>query len=178
MVVLNDIISFNMKKLRTNLPLDVKNFIYKSLDYYLKDGKIDEIAEKVEKYIKEKLIEDHFIYINMNNNHCTHKYKKGKKDGEYCCKKITNNGNRHKYVCTRHNKEHVPKKRLNKKLKNFENFGNCKNYKDINKSIIKIDNKISHLRKNKKLKNNKKNKKIFICNSGLIDFKKIFKDIL
>lgn len=67
------------------------------------------------KYVKEKITEDHFVYLNMNDNICTHKFRKGKRDGEYCCKKITINGNKTKYVCTKHNKDHFPNKR---KIKN------------------------------------------------------------
>lgn len=174
MVVINDNICFSMKKLRKHFSDDIKNFINRALEHYLNEEEIKKIAENTGEYVKEKLLEDNFIYLTMDDNLCTYKYRRGKKDGNYCCKKITKNGNKHKYVCTRHNPDHIPKKRKNK---NFKNSKNCKifeNNKNINNLVFKLKND-----KNKILKKKlKKNRKIFICSSGLLNFKKIFDNIL
>lgn len=192
MVCLNPVISFDKLKLQNNLiekiTGDVENnfYLYK-LDHLKLDSKIKteitvDIVKNVNKIIKESIknsfSNDYFIYVNMDDNLCVHKFKKGNKEGYFCCKKITKNGDKNNYVCTKHNKDHKPKKRKNKNLKISKICENNNKHidLDINKKIV-INNNRNRIFK-KKLKNNKKNKKIFICNSGLIDFKKIFKDIL
>lgn len=113
----------------------------------------------------------------MDRNICSHKFKKGKMDGYYCCKKITKNGDKNNYFCTKHNKNHVPKKKnIKEKINEIQQNRIFKNneYKNNNDLIIKKNNN-----KNKIFKKNiKKRKRIFTCNGGILSFKKIFENIL
>lgn len=189
MVCLNKNISFRKLKLRDNLIKEVIDEFDRK--FYLYDGngleKIDEnekikltisIASDVKKIIKNRIkdlfSDNHFLYINMNNNVCTHMFKKGKNEGYFCHKNITSNGNKENYVCTIHNKDHIPKKRIIKDIKNTtENTFNNKKIIKNNPSRIKKINKVF------KRKIEKKNSfKIFIGNTGLINFSEIFKNIL
>lgn len=179
MVVLNDNICFSMKKLRSYLSSDVRNFVCRALEYYLNDEKINKIAKDTENYIKDKLLDDYFIYLTMDDNLCTYKYRRGKKDGNYCCKKITKNGNKKKFVCTKHNPDHIP----TKKAKNAKNAKNAKIYNDGIINTIPGDNKVNLCKKtNKKIfKNRFKNKYKFknkIKIHGEINFKYIIEKLL
>lgn len=177
MVILNEHIRFNINGLRKRLSQDIGELIRHSLEFYMKKEQIEKVADKVEKRIKNKLIEDHFVYLNMDDNLCTYKFKRGKHYGKYCCRKINTNlppFSSKDYLCTRHSKIHIPKKRERNSIKILK----IHEKSHINSSIFydfhkKIYNKI--YKKNfKKLRN----RKIFSCNGGLINFGKIFKDIL
>lgn len=158
MVCLNRYISFDKIKLKNNLSKELNESIKLEFDiYYYNNEKIKNIFEKIYKHINDKTKElfenNHFLYINMNDNICSHMYKKGKQEGYFCCKKITKNGNKKESVCTKHNKSHIPKKKL--KIKNNKNSKNCKifeNDKNIDNSIIKMN-----INKNKIIKNRLKN---------------------
>lgn len=186
MVCLNEVISFKKLNLRNNLTNELNDELQRN--FYLSDFpqlKLEsdikseltiKIIDNIKKIIKNKMNDlfsnDNFIFINMDDNICTHKFKKGKNDGRFCCKKITKYGDKNNYVCTRHNKNHIPKKK-NKNLKNSKNSNHCKifeNNKNIDNSIMKSDNK-----KIKKRKMKLKNKKIKINVYGEINFNNIIK---
>lgn len=184
MVCLNDTITFKKLTLRDNLIKELVNEVDRK--YYLHNGpgleKIDgntkmnlsmSIISDVNKIIKNRIKElfenNNFIYINMDDNICSHIFKKGKYEGHFCCKKITKNGNKKKYVCTKHNPDHIPVK------KKYV-------YKDsIIDSAMKLSNKVMlsgkpyrKIFKNKFKKKIKKKIKVF----GEINFKNIIERLL
>lgn len=189
MVCLNDVISFKKNILKNNLKNELNDYIQNNfylneipqlkLESNIKSELTIKIIDNIKNLIKNKINElfenDYFLYKNMDDNVCTHKYKRGKNDGRFCCKKITKKGNKEKYVCRIHNPDHKPEKRNNKKLKNSKNNKNCKifeNNKNIDNSTIKINNS-----KNKILKRKKHIKKKMIIH-GIINFKDIFNKLL
>lgn len=148
---MNEYISFNKLKLKKNINNFINNYIIK-LEFELDIDKIklEKINNTTKKAVSDFFGDDHQIYLSMNENHCTYKYKKGKYEGRFCCKQITKNGNKNKYICTKHNKDHVPKKRIKKDVKNTINspfkttdninligFSKNNNYKKDYKKIIK-----------------------------------------
>lgn len=179
--------------LNKKLPVDIvvmKNTLLKELDFimeneleYLNDldeNKKDKLKKNVLKRFKNQINTDYFNYRIINENHCTYKHTRGKNEGYICCKNITNNGNRKKYICRIHNKEHVPKKKLSN-LNNRSTDANEKNISD-NIEIIhnnKLNNKIVNINKYKDKRNIKKNneffrnKKMIINNFNINTFKKI-----
>lgn len=174
MVVLNDSINLSLKRLKIYLPATIKEFMDQALEHYIDEKKLEKIKKNMEKYIKEKIVEDHFVYLNMDENICTHKFKRGKKEGNYCCKKIRTNleGNSRDYLCTKHSKKHIPKKRIknNSSLISFSKNNNHKKNNFLNeknkKKILK-----KNLRKNKSLN-------IFLGNNGVINFKHILSRLI
>lgn len=105
----------------------------------------------------------------MNSNNCTYKHKWGKNDGYFCHNKITCNGDKHNYLCTKHNKNHVPKKRIK--------YNISERNISINSSVklITKDNKSNFLIK-KKFNNNKFiNKNIYIKSFDIKKLKTILK---
>lgn len=175
MVCLNDYISFNKLKLRNNLKKEINDHILRlDFDLDIEKIKLEQINKKLNEKLNDLFSSDNFIYLNTNDNHCIHKFKKGKKEGYFCFKQITKNGDKDNYVCTKHNKNHIPKKRIknikektNEILQN-QTFKNNEN-KNNNNFIIKIKNNKNKIFKKNKIKNNKKNKKIFVCNGGTIN---------
>jgi hypothetical protein len=167
------------KKLPINVK-QMKNILLKEIDYIIDDklyfldvffdvskedknnyeNKIKKFKDSIIKEIKNKIGTDNFIYNIMDNDHCTYKHKRGKKDGEFCCKKITKNGDNKKFVCTVHNRDHKPIK----KIKPYEDISlkdnisipdNIKNTNDnISDSIIN-NNKMLNTKKNICFKNDK-----------------------
>lgn len=188
MVCLNESIMFNKLKLKKNLIKkvtdDVNNNFYL---YNLNQIKIDSnirseltmsIVVNVNKIIKESIknlfSSDNFIYLNMDNQYCVHKYIRGKKEGYICHNKIrTNlNGEKEDYLCVRHSKKHIPQKRISKNKKSVDKIIPKKESINDDNHIIKINNKNKIKKKTKK-----NNKKIILCN-GIIDFKEIIKELL
>lgn len=166
MVVLNEYINFDMKILRKELSQDIGNFVRNSLEFYMKKEKIEKISQNVEKRIKNKFLDDRFVYITMKSDLCTHKFRKGKKEGYFCQKKIKTNlpeGSKKDFLCSSHSKLHIPKKR------------NSKSSSTIRSSLNHDKNKIPLIKgKNKK----KKIMKFFLGTPCTLDFSKIFKNIL
>lgn len=188
MVCLNDSLLFNKKKLIYNIPKELNESIRLNFNiYFHNNDELKNIFEKIYKNINDKTKDlfssDNFIYINMDDNHCTHKFKRGKKEGYICHKKINTNLKDEKkdYLCCAHSKKHVTKKKFNKKQKEKENI--IKNNLKINISnpdflhLKKDDNIYFNYKKNKRIKK-KKNKRIFICNGGTINIGKIIKNLL
>lgn len=70
------------------------------------------------KDIIEKLHSNHFWYLNISENVCTHVFGiRSKRYGEACGVKIRSEKDKKVYLCSRHNKNHEYKKR---ELKNNE----------------------------------------------------------
>lgn len=136
MVCLNNNIPMDYSKMKKVILLELDNIIKNELYYIdeINDNKKDRIKDNIIKEMKNKFNSDLFIKRMMNDNHCIFKHKTGKNDGKICCKKITKNGDKRNYVCTSHNKNHIPKKKIKLNDK----------YKDINieKSIKSIDKEI------------------------------------
>lgn len=199
MVCLNENISFNIKSLKTNLSLKLKTII-DDYDHILNDNIILSLKNNIEKKIKELFNNDHFIYINMNNNICTFKHKRGSKDGFFCTRKINTNliNDEKDYLCCRHSKKHIPRKKENRKVISKNITLNAKNehpdFKNIKKDLEKKVSSKNNLHENihvyniSRIYNNKNKiwkkygkrsyKKIFLGNSEFLDFSKIFKNIL
>lgn len=176
MVCLNNNISFDKKILRNKLDDEINYLIKLDLELDLDKVIIDRITNKVSNRIKELFESDYFIDITMNRNICSYKYKKGKKCGYFCCKKITSNGDKNNYVCTQHNKNHIPKKKIKNKIcTKTSPFPEKNNY---DKCLSMIYNKHKIIKN--KVKKNKKRKylKIFLGNTGVINFSRLFSNIL
>jgi Fe-S-cluster containining protein len=70
------------------------------------------------KNIIEKLYSNHFWYLNISENVCTHVFSlRSKRHGEVCGVRIRSEKDKKVYLCSRHNKNHEYKKR---ELKNNE----------------------------------------------------------
>ena len=136
MVCLNNNIPMDYSKMKNVILLELDNIIKNELYYIdeINETKKDRIKDNIIKEMKNQFNSDLFIKRMMNDNHCIFKHKTGKNDGKICCKKITKNGDKRNYVCTSHNKNHIPKKKIKPNDK----------YKGINieKSIKLIDKEI------------------------------------
>ena len=108
MVALNDFLPINHIQLCNNLCKEIDTFMKNEFDHFVKENIVEKNSKKINKKIKNLFLSDHFLYLNINDNFCTHKFKKGKDDRRFCCKKITKNGDKKKYVCRKHNPNHVP----------------------------------------------------------------------
>lgn len=184
MVCLNEVLPFNKIILRNNIYNGLQEKIRLEFAMELDEKIIERINKNIQKNVKEMFGNNHFLYLNIDENHCVHMFKKGKKEGYYCTKRIKTNipkDSKKDYLCCSHSKQHIPRKKNNKKIyensKNFENSVIREKNKFIisnfNKTICKNNNKNRILKK--KLK---RNNKIFICNGGIFDFKNIFNNIL
>lgn len=185
MVVINETITFNMKLLRNNLSTCVKDFISQSLNYYLEKNIIEKISKNSGDYIKEKLMEDYFVNICMDRKICSHKFRKGKNEGKFCCKKINTNlpeNAKEDFMCIKHSKKHIPRKKNNSKnlLKVPEDSQKI-DIKLIKNNIHGNLHEINKLNNKKIIKRkNRKNKflKIIIGNPCTLNFSSIFKNLL
>lgn len=149
------------------------NYFYDEIiikDIYKKKVLFNNIIKDKLEYVKS----NNFWYLNTSRTICTHIFKKGKSEGYMCHKKIRTNleGQKEDYLCSTHSKKHVPKKRLKKSVKNItksiENSFSNIHKKDYCNKLYKDKNKII------KKKEKKRYKKIFICNSGKLNFSNIF----
>lgn len=159
MVFFNENISFNVKNLKNGLTTKIKCFVKDALEFYLDIEKIEKIEKiqnsiekvqnSIEKNVKNLFSNDHFVYLNMNNGVCSHKFKKGKKEGYFCNKKINTNleGEKEDYLCCKHSKRHIPKKRVKKEefLEEMKTVTRIKN-----KAVTKIKKDIKKIYKKKK----------------------------
>lgn len=161
MVLLNDYLPFNKKKLKNNLISILKN--RSLLDIY--DEKTKRIIENtLNYYIKEienKFSDNHFLNMNINDKFCMHIFKRGRREGEMCCAKIEINSR--EWLCSRHDRKYNPKHRnysIERPRCNFirENGEQCKHMS--NKHICycyihrknDLDIKLKNLEKLKKLR--------------------------
>lgn len=172
MVCLNTFVSFNKIKLKNNLKVNLNEYIKLEIPE-LSPKMIFKINNKINNKLDNLFSDDNFIFINMNDNLCGHKYKKGKQEGHFCCKKITVNGDKSNYVCTKHNKNHIPKKRIKKGIKNTtKSISNSTVNTIINNNIIRF------FKNNNRNRILKRNKKTFICNGGIINLGNILNKLL
>jgi hypothetical protein len=120
----------------------IKNIIHEVMENYIDNEmlvvKIEKKKALMNDIINEKLKEiksNNFWYVNSSPNVCTFIYKRGKKEGFMCHRKINTNLNGEKpdYLYSTHSKKHNPKKR---------------------------------------------NKKIYICNNGILNLARIIGDII
>lgn len=189
MVCLNESIMFNKKKLTKNIPAEINEMIRLEFDYFIEKKILEKIYKKINEKSKELFSNNHFLYINMDDSVCTHMYKRGRNEGYLCHKKIrTNlNGETKDYLCTKHSKKHIPKK--NNKFSKVNKISKIHKHDNIliNKEKIEdinLKNKENHINKNKnriikkKLRNNKKYRKIFICNGGTLNIGNILNKLL
>lgn len=165
----------------------LKNELKKDEKIY--NDKIKKLKNDIVKEFKIKINSDYLIYKIIHEEHCIFKHERGKNNGNFCCKRITKNGDKKKYVCTMHNKNHTPKKKI--KLIEDKIEGNTKNIipnlckiNSSNNEIIlenseinykeNLNNNIELLSINKKLEDSKKIRK-YMKNSGINKNKKILK---
>jgi hypothetical protein len=162
MVYLNKFINFNVNKLKNNLVNELNQIIKLDFEFDLDSSIINKINKSINNKMKECFDSDHFINVNMDNNVCIYKHKRGNKNGYFCHRKINTNlnGEKDDFLCVKHSKKHIPTKRITKDI----------NKTDI-KSVIKSGNKRKHYKK--KLKNQFKKKIHYICNSGTLDIGQI-----
>lgn len=117
MVVLNDFLPISILSLKTHFSNKLMDILDDKLDYYIETSTVIKKNDKkrlfnnIVKEVKNIISSDHFLYLIMDNNYCTHKYKKGKNEGKYCAKKIRSNNPKKVYLCCSHDKDHVPKKK-------------------------------------------------------------------
>lgn len=114
----------NMKKvIISELEYIVKNEIDHLIDYNDKKRniKIEKVTKNILNEMKNKFYSDLFIIRMFNKNNCIYKHKRGRREGQFCCKKITENGDKDDFVCTKHNKKHLPKNKniINKSILNI-----------------------------------------------------------
>lgn len=91
MVFLNENISFNVNLLRQDLCTQLCYFVNNILEPNVGNDKIEYIENCMIKEIKNMFDSNFFIYKNMNPNLCTNMFKKAKREGYFCCKKIKTN---------------------------------------------------------------------------------------
>jgi hypothetical protein len=177
MVILNIDVSIN----KNTMINSIKNIMKKVMEEYFENESLTKNKNKlVENIIKtniDKIKDKYFWYLNSSENTCIHIYKRGKNEGFMCQKKIKTNlvDNKSDYLCCKHSKKHIPKKRKEKTNPAHK----CVTYNVKDKSL----NKIKIINNKKDLKNickkkNKKNKKILICNSGILDIGKLIGSLL
>lgn len=164
---------FNKIKLRKNISKEINEMIRLEFDYFIEKKILEKIYRKINEKTKEMFSNNHFLYLNMDDTVCTHIFKRGRREGYFCQKKIRTNieDNSKDYLCTKHSKKHVPKKRLKKNEVEDKFIIPKINSKTKNNIYINNKNKIF---KNK-LKNRFKNK---IIVHGEINFKNIIERLV
>ena len=153
MVILNTEILVDKNTLQYSIKELMKEVM---VEYFNKEMLVENVEKKRKmmiSIIEEKVQTtktNNFWYFNFSKNICTYIHKRGKREGHMCHTKIhTNIGdNKPDYLCSKHSKLHIPKKR-EKMIKN------TKKRKDI-----------------------KKTKKIYISNNGNINLGKIIEKLL
>lgn len=167
MVCLNKKVPIDIKRMKKEFILELDSIVENELYYMegIKEKSKVILKSNIIKRMKNQMDMDLFIYKIMDENHCTFKHRNGKNDGNICCKNITKYGNRKKYVCRIHNKDHIPNKKNNsnnieieksiksRDIRNDENFEKIRKIQKINKfnnNIIDIKNKVEKKKKNEK----------------------------
>lgn len=187
MVCLNDKIPVNIFQMKKVI-IDKLDQIIEDELFYIDDKNLnqdikDKLKNNILKEMKNKLYTDNFIYLIMDNNYCSFKHNRGKNDGKFCCKRITSNGDKKEYLCTIHNKNHIPKTKNikmkiqkiyknNETLEKLEKIETVKNVKDGNNNYIYIKNQ--NIKNALKIKNKSKiHKNIHINNFNINIFRNI-----
>lgn len=160
MPCLNKKLVVDFHKMKSVFVQELENIINNEFYY------IDVVTNEKKYKIKNIIVKDFKNKINENNiiekiipdNHCIHKYKRGNKEGNYCCNKIRTNlykNDKKDYLCCKHSKKHIPKKRNTKNDTDINLLNENKNVlqKYIVSETLKDDNK----KTNYKYKNENKN---------------------
>lgn len=175
MVCLNYKLQINLRQMKTELIKEIDSIIDHEL-YYIDDKKLDEnrknkLKNNIIRKIKKTIDTDNFIYRIMDDEHCTYKYIRGKKEAMYCGKKINTNliDNKKDYLCCSHSKKHIPKKRDKKDTPKTKLINISNNTIPTKQSIELIDKN-----KDKSLGENKNNiisieKSINLINNNYIE---------
>ena len=149
----------------------IRDIMNKVMEKYFEDEVLCKTKEKKQKMMKtiikekiEKTNTIHFWYLNSSSNVCTYIYKRGKKEGYMCHRKIRTNigNNKPDYLCAQHSKLHITKKREKPKQEIIEN---------IDKIVYKRRKDIKKIKK-------RKTKKIYICSSRTLNFADIVNKIM
>lgn len=109
--------------------------------YYIdgiKDEKKNRIKNNIIKEMKKKFESDNFIYLILHDDHCTFKHTRGQNDGKFCCKKITENGDKKNYLCRTHNKNHIPQKRITNNKINSDKYVDNNKDNSLNNYSIEV----------------------------------------
>lgn len=134
MVCLNEKLPINKFKMQKVMLNKLEEIIEHELWYLegVKDEKKEKLKKSIIKEMKNNFESDHFIYLMIHDEHCTYKHNRGKNNGNFCCKKITKKGDKKKYLCRTHNKNHVPQKRITNTISNTINLDKSVNNNKYN----------------------------------------------
>lgn len=167
MVCLNDKLPIDYNRLRSLFAEELSNIIEYEIYYIdgLKHEKKEKIKNNIINAFKNKMNSNFIIEQVIHKDNCIYKYKKGKKDDMVCCKKITKNGDKYKYVCTTHNKNHIPKPKNSIEKSETNNYNNI----PIQKSCEIKEKKVIRNSKiyKKDFRNNIKIKTLYIENINI-----------
>jgi hypothetical protein len=196
MVCLNKSLFFNKNKLKENLIKEINYSIKLDFNVFYNDKELKNIFNMINKHIslkiKDLFASDHFIYVNLDDNICSHKFMKGKNEGYFCQKKIRTNiiDGRKDFLCCSHSKLHISKKRISKKNDNLnlklKSYTNTMTDKcatsDIYRNILFNNStnyfKISNQSKMKFKKFKKRQNKIYLGNCFKFNFDKLLSENL
>lgn len=164
MVILNTWIPIDCINLKKNLIKQIKEILE---DEIIDNENNIKIIENITKKFSSIFDKDTFWYYNMHEDFCTHKFKKGIRENNFCCKKIKSNNPKKSFLCCQHDPGHVPISRTKKQIKNQNIEENIDSgyetdtiLSNINVNIetnkIKNNNENMFLNKKKKKKNNKR----------------------
>lgn len=166
MVCLNKKVPIDLSLMKKVIISELENIIKNKLCYILdKNEKIEKINKNIINELKNRFNTDLFIQRMVHNENCIYKYKRGSKESQLCCNKITINGDKENFVCTKHNKKHIPIKRninnisVKKSIELFKENENV-NVKLSGQNIINNDRE-DIPSKDKRLKHNVINKNNF-----------------
>lgn len=176
MVILNTEILVCKNKLTNSIKDIMQKVMEKYFDDEVLNKKIENKKKLMQNIIKEKINivkDNNFWYVNSSDSICTYIHKRGKKEGYMCHRKINTNIEGHKkdYLCCKHSKLHIPKRRIIKNKKSIIN----KDFDNNNSNKIKSFYNKNDFKKRIK-KNKKKNNKVFICNVGILDIGRIIEN--
>lgn len=138
MVVLNEFLPICISSLKIHLSNKIREVLDDRLDHFIetstiiKKTKKNIIFDNIIDDIKNIISSDNFLYLVMHDNYCIHKYKKGKKEGQYCAKIIRSNNPKKVYLCCQHDKDHIPKKKERKGIKKNVDIEGTIETKNIN----------------------------------------------
>lgn len=124
MVVLNSEILVNKNKMIGSIRDIMEQVLHKYFDEEMLVDNVEKKRKILQEVINEKLcrIKDkHFWHINCSEKVCTHFFKRGKKEGYMCHKKIKTNieGDKKDFLCCTHSKLHIPKTCKKKNYKTY-----------------------------------------------------------
>lgn len=112
MVCLNEFIPFNKINLRNDLITEMESFMQVELENYIEKNLLEKLTKQLKTKITRMFNNDYFIYKHMGDRYCTHKFKRGKNEGRFCCRKIGTylHNDKKDFLCVQHSKLHIPRK--------------------------------------------------------------------